>query len=240
MSLTYVVTGASRGLGLEFVKQISAQGHTVFALARKPEESERLQALVDNKKIFSVKLDATSEQSIKDAVVEVGKLAPEGIDVLINNAGVNSKHATNVQNITKDELLRIFETNVGGVSDVTQHFLPLLRKRGQDKVKKVLNISSILGSLTYINTANPTGRGPAYCISKTAVNMLTKLQASALIDENIIVYASHPGWVKTDMGGDEAPVEQVDSIAGMLKKLDSITAADSGHFFNYTGEELPW
>jgi NAD(P)-dependent dehydrogenase (short-subunit alcohol dehydrogenase family) len=65
MPLTYVVTGASRGLGLEFVKQISSQGHTVFALARNPEGSERLQSLVDNKKIFAVKLDATSEQSIK-------------------------------------------------------------------------------------------------------------------------------------------------------------------------------
>jgi NAD(P)-dependent dehydrogenase (short-subunit alcohol dehydrogenase family) len=65
MSLTYVVTGASRGLGLEFVKQISAQGHIVFALARNPDNSERLQSLVDNKKVFAVKLDATSEQSIK-------------------------------------------------------------------------------------------------------------------------------------------------------------------------------
>lgn len=240
MSLTYVVTGTSRGLGLEFVKQISAQGHTVFALARKPEESERLHALVDNKKVFSVKLDATSEQSIKEAVAKVERLAPEGIDVLINNAGVNHKAVFNVLNMNKDELLRILETNVGGVSDVTQHFLPLLRKRGQDKVKKILNISSFLGSISSTNVANPNGIKPAYCISKTALNMLTKLTASSLAAENFIVYSSHPGWVKTDMGGDDAPVEQVDSIAGMLEKLDRVTVEDNGHFFNYTGEELPW
>lgn len=97
-----------------------------------------------------------------------------------------------------------------------------------------------MGSIEVTNTVNPTGRGPAYSISKTAVNMLTKLTASSLAKENFIVYASHPGWVKTDMGGDEAPVEQADSIAGMLKKLDSVTAKDNGHFFNYTGEDLPW
>jgi NAD(P)-dependent dehydrogenase (short-subunit alcohol dehydrogenase family) len=136
--------------------------------------------------------------------------------------------------------LRIFETNVIGVSDVTQAFVPLLRKRGQDKVKKILNISSFLGSIADLGIANPTTRGSAYGVSKAALNMLTKMNATLLAKENFIVYSTHPGWVKTDMGGDSAPVEQVDSIAGMLKKLDSVTGEDNGSFFNYTGEALKW
>ena len=152
---------------------------------------------------------------------------------------------------TKQSLVKIFETNVGGVSDVTQAFLPLLRKRGQDKVKtrsrqgqdkvkKIVNISSILGSISAIQDINPTGRSAGYCISKTAVNMLTKITSLQLAKENFIVYAQHPGWVKTDMGGDDAPVEQVDSIKGMLKVVDSVTPEETGSYFNYTGDKLNW
>lgn len=140
-------------------------------------------------------------------------------------------------NSPKQEYVRIFETNVGGVSDVTQAFLPLLRK---GPTKKILNISSVLGSITNIATANPGGHGSAYDVSKTALNMLTKLFANHLAEENFIVYATHPGWVKTDMGGDSAPVEQVDSIAGMLKVLDNIQHQDNGSFYNYTGSKIEW
>lgn len=120
---------------------------------------------------------------------------------------------------------------------MTQGFLPLLRQRN---TKKILNISSFLGSITNIATANPGGHAPAYGVSKTALNMLTKLFANHLASENFIVYSTHPGWVKTDMGGDSAPVEQVDSIAGMLKVLDTITHQDNGSFYNYTGAKLEW
>jgi NAD(P)-dependent dehydrogenase (short-subunit alcohol dehydrogenase family) len=141
---------------------------------------------------------------------------------------------------SKQDFVKIFETNVGGVSDVTQAFLPLLRKRGQDKVKKILNISSILGSVGLAEKVNPSSHAPAYAVSKAALNMLTKATANHLAKENFIVYSAHPGWVKTDMGGENAQVEQVDSIAGMLKVLDKVTVKDNGHFFNYTGEELSW
>ncbi|KAG1440153.1 hypothetical protein G6F55_013568 [Rhizopus delemar] len=86
--VSYVITGTSRGIGLEFVKQISARGDTVFACARNPDKSEGLQKLVDGKKVYGIKLDTTSEKSIKEAVEEISKLAPEGVDVLINNAGI--------------------------------------------------------------------------------------------------------------------------------------------------------
>ncbi|GAA5816970.1 hypothetical protein MFLAVUS_010505 [Mucor flavus] len=237
MTLTYVITGASRGLGLEFVRQISSQGHTVYALARNPEASKGLQSLIDGKNVFAVKLDANSEKSIKEAVDEININVPGGIDILINNAGIGCDASVNVENATKQEYMRIFETNVCGVSDITQAFLPLLRKRD---TKKILNISSVLGSISATETANPASVKPPYCVSKAALNMLTKMFANHLADEKFIVYASHPGWVKTDMGGDSAPVEQTDSIAGMLKVLDSVTSKDNGEYYNYTGEKFTW
>ncbi|KAI8051899.1 4-dihydrotrisporin dehydrogenase [Gilbertella persicaria] len=240
MSSVYVITGASRGIGLEFVRQIAAKGNTVFACARNPDASEGLQKLVDNKKVFSVKLDTTNEESLKAAVKEIEKHASEGIDVLINNAGIGSKSSINPETVSKSDLLKTFETNVCGTSEATQAFLPLLRKRGQDKVKKIVNISSILGSLAKINEINPNGGVVDYNISKTALNMLTRVTAHVLEKENFIVYASHPGWVKTDMGGDGAPVEPQDSVSGQLAKIENATVKDNGGYFDFEGNVLPW
>ncbi|KAG2209504.1 hypothetical protein INT47_008348 [Mucor saturninus] len=240
MSLTYIVTGASRGLGLEFVTQIAAKGHTVFALARNPSASEGLQKLVDNKKVFAVQLDTTDEKSIKNAVEEVSKNAPQGVDVLINNAGISGDRGGNIRKTDDEDYINVFTTNVVAVASVTNAFLPLLRQRGQDHTKKILNMSSILASISQINTINPTGKASAYSVSKAALNMLTKLTSNQLASENFIVYASHPGWVKTDMGGDDAPVEKKDSIAGMLKVIENLTPEQNGSFIDYQGNQLPW
>jgi NAD(P)-dependent dehydrogenase (short-subunit alcohol dehydrogenase family) len=140
----------------------------------------------------------------------------------------------------KENYLKVFTTNVVAVSDVTTAFLPLLRQRGQENTKKILNMSSILGSTTQIEVINPTARGSAYSVSKAALNMLTKLTASQLGKENFIIYASHPGWVKTDMGGDNAPVERKDSIAGMLKVIENLTPEQNGSFIDFEGNQLPW
>jgi NAD(P)-dependent dehydrogenase (short-subunit alcohol dehydrogenase family) len=136
--------------------------------------------------------------------------------------------------------MKVFETNVVGVTEVTQAFLPLLRKRGQDKVKKILNMSSILASITDIGEINSTGRGPAYSVSKAALNMVTRMTANQLAKENFIIYAAHPGWVKTDMGGENAPVEPHDSIAGMLRTIDNLTPEQNGGFIDFQGKELKW
>ncbi|KAI8355576.1 4-dihydrotrisporin dehydrogenase [Blakeslea trispora] len=240
MSLTYVITGASRGIGLEFVRQIAAKGNTVFACARNPDASEGLQKLVDNKRVFSVKLDTLSKDSLKAAVEYIEKHTSEGIDVLINNAGIGGSSASTPDKVTKENLLKAFETNVCGTSDSTQAFLPLLRKRGKDNVKKIVNISSILGSIAKINEINGSGGVVEYNISKAALNMLTHTTAHVLAKENFVVYASHPGWVKTDMGGESAPVEPKDSVAGQLAKLESATSQDNGGYFDFEGNTLPW
>ncbi|KAG1048408.1 hypothetical protein G6F43_009197 [Rhizopus delemar] len=239
--VSYVITGTSRGIGLEFVKQISARGDTVFACARNPDKSEGLQKLVDGKKVYGIKLDITSEKSIKEAVEEISKLAPEGVDVLINNAGIAGSY-TDPEQATKKEILEIFETNVLAVNEVTNAFLPLLRKRGPDRVKKILNISSYLGSIELADFPE----GTAYRISKSALNMLTKLQSVQLAKENFVVYASHPGLVRTDMSANVKEsfefkfINPDESISKQLAKLDNATAADSGKLIDYEGQVLKY
>ncbi|KAL7311853.1 hypothetical protein PS15m_009568 [Mucor circinelloides] len=241
MSLAYVVTGASRGLGLEFVAQLAAKGNTVFACARNPDSAANLQKLVDNKHVFTVKLDVTNYESVKAAADEISKKAPEGIDVLINNAGIAGEAPEIVvETLLESDLAKIFHTNVIGVSNVTKEFLPLLQKRGKDHVKKIVNISSLLGSIECINQLFPAGNQPAYNISKAALNMYTKMLANNLAKDNFIVYSSNPGWVPTDLGGPNAPLQAVDSIRGQLAKLESATAKDNGGFFDYDGKSLPW
>ena len=95
-ALTYLITGSSRGIGLEFVRQLAGSGHKVFASARQPEQSESLKSLINNENVFGVPLDVTDSKSIEEAVFQVSKDAPEGIDVLINNAGIGGQGSRTV------------------------------------------------------------------------------------------------------------------------------------------------
>ncbi|KAI7900979.1 4-dihydrotrisporin dehydrogenase [Cokeromyces recurvatus] len=240
MVQTFIVTGASRGLGLEFVKQIAAKGDTVFACARNPTASTGLEALSNKKNVFLVQLDTNSEESIKAAAEEIESKAPEGVDVLINNAGICGTMKLDFETSSKEELTKVFETNVVGMNEVTKAFVPIMRKRGQDKVKKILNMSSILGSVASMQDADGWGFSPAYCISKAASNMLTKMMANKLGKENFVVYASHPGWCQTDMGGHAAPTTTEDSIRGQLAIIDRLTEKDNGKYYDFEGQTLPW
>lgn len=141
---------------------------------------------------------------------------------------------------TKDTYLKVFETNVTGIIDTTYAFLPSLRQRGKDKTKKIFNISSVIGSMTDVGMANPACRMPALCASKAALNMVTKLHANHLAKENFVVAAAYLGWLKTDFGGKNSHLEPKDSIEGMLKVLDGLSAKDNGAFIDYQGKKLKW
>ncbi|KAL0074805.1 4-dihydrotrisporin dehydrogenase [Phycomyces blakesleeanus] len=231
MSKTYLVTGTSRGIGLWFVKTLKEQGHTVIATARNPDASEQLKAITGSN-IHKVPLDITSQESIKAAVEHVNKLAPHGIDVLINNSGINEKKYS-IDKIPSEEFSLVLNTNVVGTSSVTQAFLPLLRKAN---TRHIINISSIVGSLAITDTASI----PVYRVSKAAVNMLSKLYSIQLSDEKFIVSAVHPGWVKTDMGGEEALITPAESVAGILEYESRLTSKDNGTYVDYQGKPLPW
>ncbi|KAI8878490.1 4-dihydrotrisporin dehydrogenase [Backusella circina FSU 941] len=235
----YIVTGASRGLGLEFVKQLAEAGKTVFACARNPQKSEKLSVLIDNKHVFGIKLDTTSTDSIQTAAKEIDEKAPNGVNVLINNAGISGDAQYDVLTTPESDYVNVFKTNVVGVSNVVQGFLPLLRKSG-DGVKKIMNMSSILGSIAAMEDGSGWGFGSSYCVSKAAVNMMTKMMSNALAKENFIVYASHPGWCDTDMGSSKAPTRTEDSIKGQLVILDRLTAKDNGAYIDFEGNHLNW
>ncbi|KAL7319718.1 hypothetical protein PS15m_002819 [Mucor circinelloides] len=238
----YVVTGASRGIGLEFVKQIIEEKDIVFACARNLSRSKELVDLAIKNKdnVIPITLDTTNLDTINAAVSEITEKAPDGIDVLINNAGIGSTLDYNIETVPQEEFTRVINTNVIGVSNVTQRFIPLLRKRGEQQVKKIINISSIIGSITSMDGSRGSGQGPVYGISKTALNMLTRLTANHLRSEDFIVFAIHPGWVSTDLGGQSAPVTSQESVRGILNKIDQCQSEDSGEFFDFTGASLEW
>ncbi|SAL99460.1 hypothetical protein [Absidia glauca] len=232
--LTYLVTGASRGLGLEFVKQLSAKGHIVIATARDPTKAEALVSLIDYEKVIGVALDTTDQSSVKAAFEKIKTIAPHGIDVLINNSGISGPASETALTATADQYLDVFKTNVVGTSNVTQAALPLLR---QKDTRKIINISSIVGSIK-LNVHGATM--PYYGVSKAGENYLTKALSASLAEEKFIVVAVHPGWVQTDMGGQKAPLKAEESIAGMVEQIEKLTQEKNGAYFDYTGESLPY
>ncbi|KAK9719117.1 hypothetical protein K7432_004982 [Basidiobolus ranarum] len=233
---TYVVTGASRGLGLEYVRQILQKNETrVFACCRNPSSAAQLDELKrsSGNRLTIHKLDVTDEASVKASADEISKLASDGIDVLINNAGTHII-TDGLLKTKKSELESMFATNVSGPVIVAQEFIPLL-ERG--KKKQIINISSILGSIK-INANLPSTMG--YGVTKTALNMVTACLAKELGEKNFTVISLHPGWVQTDMGGENADITTEQSIAGMLKVVDGLSNPDNGKFFSYDGNALPW
>ncbi|ORX47697.1 4-dihydrotrisporin dehydrogenase [Hesseltinella vesiculosa] len=234
MAKTVLITGSSRGLGLEFVRQLINKGEIVIATARNLSSATELMALVDNKSVFAVALDTTCMDSVKAAVEEIGRIAPTGIDVLINNSGIAGATDATFLNTDKDDFMKVFETNVVGTSNVSQATLDLLRKKD---TRIIFNISSVLGSIEL----NPgQGHKTAYSVSKAAENMLTRSFANGLKNESFIVVSVHPGWVRTDMGGSQGHLSPSESITGMIEQLYKLQRSQNGTFFDYKGDALPW
>ncbi len=225
MAKTYLVTGTSRGLGLEFVKQLVARGDRVIASARSLDSAKAAAELADK----FIELDTSSEAAIN---AMPGDLGGEPIDVLINNAGVLSEDRT-IETVEMSEFARVFATNVAGPAEMIKVLLPNLRA---GKGKTVVNISSGLGSLATV----PPGFGYAYCASKAALNMVTVRTAQDLAKEGFTVVTFSPGWVRTDMGGKDATLAPEESISAMLKTIDGLTPKSNGKFLNYDGGTVAW
>lgn len=174
-------------------------------------------------------LDVTDQASI-DSLAKA--LAGVPIDVLINNAGVSST-SKNLASTDAAELARCFAVNSTGPVMVTKALLPNLRTGGR---KLVVNISSQLASIAN----NSGGSTYAYRASKTALNQLTVCMANELRAEGFTFVAMHPGWVKTDMGGPNAPLTPQQAVDFMHATIEKLTSAQSGKFLNYDGAVLPW
>ena len=226
--MRFVVTGANRGIGLEFVKQLTERGEEVDAAARDPDDAAELRALVRPGVRLSIhRLDVVDDPSVHSFA---DALPPGPVDVLVNNAGVSGVKGGEA--IDPEDILRVFDVNAAGTLRVVRALLPRLRA---GKTRKIVNLTSQLGSI-----ADATGGRYAYRLSKAALNMATRLLAEDLRGEGFLTVALHPGWVQTRMGGSAAPVPPEQSIRGMLRIVDGLRPEQSGRVFDFQGRELPW
>lgn len=224
---TVLITGANRGLGLEFAKQYHAAGWNVIGTAREPEAAKELKALGDGVRI--VQLDVASSDSVAALAKLLGQ---QPIDLLINNAGIGAG-GRKLEEVKIDEFANVLQVNAIGPVRVTQALLPNLRA-GTGKM--IVSISSGLGSITN----NKGGGYYGYRESKAALDMFMRSIAAELKDEGFICIAMSPGWVKTDMGGANAQLTPEQSITGMRKVIDGLKPDDTGTFWNHEGTNLPW
>ncbi|GFO08397.1 kelch-like protein 18 [Plakobranchus ocellatus] len=247
-----LITGASRGLGLEFVKQILAQPsapEVIIAACRDPTSAINLQDIAKSHSCVKVvKLDVQKDEDIESAYKETaGLVGDRGLNILVNNAGVNDKaDGGGIYKATRERMQRHFDVNVSGPLAITQKFLPLIKMAAEQKSSKDLNsqaavimISSTMGSQT-LTFNHGQGTSLHYKCSKTAITMATILLARELREAGIYVAALHPGWVQTDMGGPNAAVVKEDSVAGCLKVISAASEETSGKLINWEGQVLPY
>lgn len=223
---TVLITGANRGLGLEFAREYHARGYQVIGTARTPGEAGKLRSLG----VRVEQLDVSDPASVR-ALGRRLKGVP--IDILINNAGIIGPHARSFTSLDVDALDRTWQVNSLGPMRVTQALYDNLKLAD---TRKVINITSDLSSIGM----NTGGGLYGYRMTKAALNMFTRTLAAELGRDGFICVVLNPGWVKTDMGGRNAPLTPKQSISGMIKVIDGLTAADNGRFFDYRGRELPW
>jgi NAD(P)-dependent dehydrogenase (short-subunit alcohol dehydrogenase family) len=222
---TVLITGANRGLGLEFARQYTADGWHVIATARSPDGADDLDAL-------SVEI-ATLDVADPASVSALAKsLEGRPIDLLINNAGIFPR-VSSIEEIDFDDYSRTLAVNTLGPVRVTRALLPNLRA---SQMKAVVNITSRLGSIAL--TDNGVFYG--YRESKAALNMFTRTLANELKPEGFTCLTIHPGWVQTDMGGESATLTPAESVSGMRAVIAGRGPADTGTYWSYSGEEVPW
>ncbi len=228
-----LVTGANRGLGLEFVRQLLARGGRVVASCRRPAEAAALQALgADHPgQLHVLALAVDSELSRLAFARDVADLF-EGLELLVNNAGMLTP-GERFGELDAAVLQQTLATNTVAPLMLVQALAPLLQRGVRPRV---LNISSALGSIARADSFH----SPTYRISKAGLNMAGVMMAQALNPSGIGVITASPGWVKTDMGGGSAPLAPAESVASLLRLVDEVPGIPDGPFLDTTGETLPW
>jgi NAD(P)-dependent dehydrogenase (short-subunit alcohol dehydrogenase family) len=223
---TVLITGAARGLGLDFVKQYAAKGWKVHACARDPAAAP-LKAVKGD--VQRHQLDVTDYKTV---AALAKKLSGEAIDVLINNAGVAGREASTLGSIDPAVWRDTFEVNALAPLMMAEAFVEHV---AHSKDRKMIAISSRLGSIGLND-----GGHYAYRASKAALNMQWTSLAKDTAGKGLICVVLHPGWVRTDMGGKAAPLTIEQSVPAMVKVIDGLKAADSGRFINYDGSAIVW
>jgi NAD(P)-dependent dehydrogenase (short-subunit alcohol dehydrogenase family) len=228
-----LITGANRGLGLEFVRQLAARGDRIFSTCRVPAEAGALKDLqTQHGDLVSITaLDVADPGSIAQSFAEISSQT-DAIDLLVNNAATALDDG-GLGDFELATMQTVFSVNAIAPMLVIQQYLDLIRAGNRPKI---VNISSGVGSLANRNSLGSY----SYSASKSALNMYTRNLSYALKDDGVITIMLDPGWVKTDMGGPNAHITPEESIGGMLPLIDSLSMDDSGGFFNYSGPTVPW
>lgn len=222
-----LITGANRGIGLEFARSFAADGWRVYACCRIPEKAKKLKAIEGD--VQRHRMDVTDGLQVANLARD---LTGVSIDLLINNAGIYGPRDGSDE-IDFDKWGEVFQVNAIAPLRVARR---MLEKVARSERKQIVNISSRMGSIG----ENTSGGQYIYRSSKAALNMVVKSLAVDLAGRGITVVAFHPGWVRTDMGGAGAAITPEASVAGMRRVIHGLTTADSGKFFNYDGSEIPW
>lgn len=232
-----LISGANKGIGFETAKQLVAKGYEVYIGARRESEGQAAAAKLGPKAHY-IHLDMSHPDTFLAAAQKLEQLHGR-LDVLVNNAGIGPDNGMKPSEAPIELIRESFNTNVFGLVELTQRMLPLLRKSASGRI---VNVSSILGSLT-LNADPKTDLGDwrsfGYNGSKAAVNMFTATLAFELRDTKIKVNSAHPGWVKTDLGGDAAPLDVTEGAQTSVWLATLPDDGPSGGFF-FKQDRLPW
>ncbi|MDX1515727.1 MAG: SDR family oxidoreductase [Woeseiaceae bacterium] len=231
-----VITGANRGLGLEFTRQYLAAGWQVVTISRR--RSAELEELQRGNALRIIDADLGDDRSLDAAVAGIDD---EVVDLLINNAGMMGDGSFAESGLAyqafgtfdRDEWHRVFDINVCTPMALTER---LVHKLAAAEQGIVVTLSSMLGS----NALNTAGNLYAYRVSKAAVNSLMRSMGINLRDRGIIGVALHPGWVRTQLGGPDAELDPAAAVRACIGVIDRLEARDSGRFFAYHGGEMPY
>ncbi|MCQ8119121.1 SDR family oxidoreductase [Methylomonas rosea] len=229
---TVLITGANRGLGLEFCRQYAAADYQVIAACRNPSQSEQLAALAKQYPHIQIETLDVADFSQIDALSS--KLSDYKIDVLLNNAGVYGDQAgRGFGQLDYQTWAHVLAVNVMAPLKLAEAFLPQVQR--SDK-RLIVALSSLMGSMT----DNTSGGSILYRSSKAGLNAALKSLSIDLRPTEVGVLILHPGWVRTDMGGPNGLIDAEESVSGMRKVIDNFSFADTGRFVKYDGSALPW
>ncbi len=229
---TVLITGANRGLGLEFARQYAAEGWQVFAACRSPEDAQDLQQLAKKTgdRVRILQIDVTDMASVRAAAAG---LKGQPIDLLLNNAGVGGPSGQRLGSLDYAAWARVLDANTLGPMRVSE---ALLENVSQSHDKRIVTITSGMGSIA----DNTSGGRYAYRSSKSAVNSVMKSLSIDLAARGITCIVLNPGWVRTDMGGAGGTLAPEESIGAMRSVIAALKPEDTGKFFNYNGKHYPW
>ncbi len=229
MSEHWFICGANRGLGLEFARQLTARGDVVSASVRNDAAAKALAAQLAAQRAQAQTLlfDARDETAIRAAAAKVE--AP--IDVLVANAGAYGPQQQSTLNLDFAAALDLFSVNTLGPMRIAEAFRPKLGGANP----RIVVMSSELGSMAQVNPSTCV-----YSAAKAALNKFAQCLAAELRTNGVTVVAMHPGWVRTDMGGPNAPLTPTESVAGMIATIDGLTIERSGAFVNYKDQTVAW